>query len=120
MRVECSVAVLRTGQLANAALKERDVAEGVGIHAKLHPRISPPLGLLAPGAIDVGVKHAIAQRLAAHAPDVVEQLIAAFKSANILHRRVDLPQADVLDLQRSGEIAKNKRGVAESFVMERL
>ena len=116
--MERAISRLRSRHLANPAFKERNIPKGIGIHPKLHPRISPPLRLLAPGAIDVGIEHAIPQRFPAHPPDLIERRIAAFKCSHILHGRVDLAQANMLDYQRLGQIAKNQCRVPHPLVVK--
>src|SRR6266571_8298209 len=120
MSVKRTVAGLRARHLPDSTLKERDIAKRIRVHAKLHPRISPPLRLLAPGAIDVGVEHAIPQRFPADSPDLIQHLVAAFECADLLDRSIHLPQADLPDRQWFGQIAENQCRVAHSLVMERF
>ncbi len=118
MRVEGAVGGLRLRHLADAALEEGEVAEGVGGDAGLDAGVAPPLGLLARRTIDEGVKAAIELGVFGGFPDLREARIAAFEGADVLEGCVDLAQADVADLQTGFDVAKDDGGVAQADVLE--
>src|SRR4051795_2354346 len=99
VRVERAVGGLRLRDQPDAALQDARVPERVRGDFRLDPRVSPPHGLLAPGAIDERVEQAVALRFARHLPDGSQSLITALERTDILDRRVNLPHRDVPDLQ---------------------
>src|SRR5262249_51398485 len=120
MRMERAVGALPARHQADAALEDAGVAERVFGDARLHAGISPPHGLLAPGAIDEGVEEAVALRRAPDAPDLVELLVGAFELADIFERGVNLADADAADRKRLRDVSEDQRDELHSAKRECL